>query len=228
MSDLTFGPGGYLYFTNLIAGVVQRIVPTGDDHAPVPVIETDATWGPLPLTVQLDGSATTDPDPGNILSYRWDLDDDGQFDDATTISTPVTFTTAGPHRVRLRVNDSMGAGAVAEVIIWAGDSPPAPVIDLPSATSANPGELVDFAGSRRRRGGRAPRRIRFVWTFAVEHCDEPGSCHEHLVGSAEEVDQGQFQMPDHDPPAYLEVRLTATDSMGMTATVHTTMEIVRP
>jgi hypothetical protein len=62
----------------------------------------------------------------------------------------------------------------------------------------------------------------------VEHCDEPGSCHEHLVGSAEGIDQGQFQMPDHDPPAYLEVRLTATDSMGMTATAHTTMEIVRP
>ncbi|MFI5044568.1 MAG: PQQ-dependent sugar dehydrogenase [Acidimicrobiales bacterium] len=228
VSDLTFGPGGYLYFTNLIAGVVQRIVPTGDDHAPVPVIGTDATWGPLPLTVQLDGSATTDPDPGNILSYRWDLDDDGQFDDATTISTPVTFTTAGPHRVRLRVNDSMGAGAVAEVIIWAGNSPPAPVIDLPSTASANPGELVDFAGHADDGEDGPLAASALVWTFAVQHCDEPGSCHEHLVGSAEGVDQGQFQMPDHDPPAYLEVRLTATDSMGMTATAHTTMEIVRP
>jgi hypothetical protein len=192
------------------------------------VIDADATFGPLPLTVQLDGSASTDPDPGSILSYRWDLDDDGQFDDASTSSTPATFTTAGPHRVRLRVSDSGGARADAEVIIWAGNSPPVPVIDLPTVTSANPGDLIDFAGHANDGEDGPIASSALEWAFAVEHCDEPGSCHEHIVGGADGVDEGQFEMPDHELPAYLAVRLTATDSMGMTATVQKTVEIVEP
>jgi hypothetical protein len=203
-------------------------VTTKGNHAPVPVIESDATWGPLPLTVQLDGSASTDPDPANILSYRWDLDNDGKFDDANTVSTPATFTTAGPHRVRLKVSDSQGASAIAEETIWAGNSPPAPVIDLPTVVAANPGDLIDFAGHATDGEDGSLAASALVWTFVVDHCDVPGSCHEHLVGSAEGLDEGQFEMPDHDPPADLEVRLTATDSMGMTSTVQTAIEIVRP
>ena len=84
--------------------------PTGDD----PVADAG---GPYVVAeggaIQLDASRTTDPDlPNDALSYAWDLDGDGQFDDATGISP--TFSAAsldGPGAVivGLRVTDNDGA-----------------------------------------------------------------------------------------------------------------------
>lgn len=56
--------------------------------------------------VALDGTGSSDPDPGGTLIYAWDLDNDGQFDDSTS-ATP-TFTMVGQDgvfTVRLRVSD---------------------------------------------------------------------------------------------------------------------------
>jgi hypothetical protein len=39
-------------------------------------------------------------------SYAWDSDNDGAFDDATTRTLTTTFTTTGPHVVRVRIRDS--------------------------------------------------------------------------------------------------------------------------
>jgi PKD domain-containing protein len=56
----------------------------------------------------------TDPDGGTMqLTSAWDLDGDGQFDDATGDVAHVSFL-AGPHVVRLRVTDGNGAGTVVE------------------------------------------------------------------------------------------------------------------
>jgi hypothetical protein len=52
-------------------------------------------------------STSTDPD-GTIVNRDWDLDDDGQFDDAAGSVTTKSFATAGDHHVRLRVEDNDG------------------------------------------------------------------------------------------------------------------------
>ncbi len=48
----------------------------------------------------------------------------------------------------------------------------------------------------------------------MHHC--PSNCHEHTVQSFAGVASGFFTAPDHEYPSYLELRLTATDSGGLT------------
>jgi len=57
-------------------------------------------------------STAADPD-GPIVSHTWDLDGDGQFDDAAGPVVSKTYSTAGRRMVHLRVTDSKGAVATA-------------------------------------------------------------------------------------------------------------------
>jgi len=52
-------------------------------------------------------SISDDPDDP-IVAEEWDLDGDGQYDDATGKTASRSFATAGAHVVRLRVRDSRG------------------------------------------------------------------------------------------------------------------------
>ncbi len=64
-------------------------------------------------TVTFDASGSTDPD-GTIVSYEWDLDGDGEYDDATGVTATTTYDDAGEVTVALRVVDDVGATATAD------------------------------------------------------------------------------------------------------------------
>ena len=49
-----------------------------------------------------------------------------------------------------------------------------------------------------------------------QHC--PSNCHTHLIQTYDGVAGGSFVAPDHEYPSYLELKLTATDSGGLTDT----------
>lgn len=55
---------------------------------------------------ELDGEGT-DPESG-VLTFEWDLDNDGAFDDATVEDPTVTFPDTGMVNVALRVTDDQG------------------------------------------------------------------------------------------------------------------------
>ena len=65
--------------------------------------------------IELDARLSSDPD-GDIVAYRWDLDDDGQFDDnGGPVTSPEEITpagSAGPRRIGLEVTDNDGNTAV--------------------------------------------------------------------------------------------------------------------
>ncbi len=89
-----------------------------------------ASFNYSPLTVNpfdtVDfASSSTDPD-GLLAAYAWDLDGDGQFDDATgaQVQRRNAFRTVGTHTVRLRVTDDDGATNVATVEVFVGNRPP--------------------------------------------------------------------------------------------------------
>ncbi|MFB6228254.1 MAG: CARDB domain-containing protein, partial [Halobacteriales archaeon] len=67
-------------------------------------------------TVTLDGTASTDSD-GSIASYEWDLDGDGQYDDATGPTASVSFDATGEQTIGLRVTDDDGATSTTTVTV---------------------------------------------------------------------------------------------------------------
>jgi hypothetical protein len=89
-------------------------------------------------------SSAVDPD-GDLRSQTWDLDGDGQFDDARGDEVLYTFVTSGAKTVRLRVEDEDGGAAVKERTLTVSPGPvakagflsPAPVIRLTTEILSN-------------------------------------------------------------------------------------------
>ncbi len=81
--DLQVGPDGLLYYVDIGGGGIRRIEYTAAvNQPPVAVAKATPTSGEVGMTVSFDGSSSSDPN-GDPLSYAWDLDADGAFDDST-------------------------------------------------------------------------------------------------------------------------------------------------
>jgi PKD domain-containing protein len=77
-------------------------------------------------------STSVDPD-GKIDKIRWDLDNDGKFDDGTSTTVESSFSTPGPHAVGIRVTDDRGETTASFRTIQVGAPPPPPSPPAPSA-----------------------------------------------------------------------------------------------
>jgi hypothetical protein len=62
----------------------------------------------IAVPITFDGTGSYDPD-GAIVSYEWDLNDDGIFDDAFGATPTVSFTAPGLGNIHLKVTDNNGA-----------------------------------------------------------------------------------------------------------------------
>ncbi|WP_439676609.1 LamG-like jellyroll fold domain-containing protein [Embleya sp. MST-111070] len=215
--QLTTGPEGDVYYVGFEDGAIHRIRYTGS--APTAVASATPTTGSTPLTVAFTGSASTDPDPGETLTYAWDLDGDGAFDDSTAANPSYTYTVPGTYRARLRVTDPVGlTGDSAPITITAGNSPPVPVIDSPASTLTwKVGDPIAFTGHATDPQDGAIPGSGLNWRIVMHHCTTPTSCHEHQI-TAQDGASGTFTAVDHEYPSWLELRLTATDSGGLTGT----------
>ena len=220
--NLQFGPDGALYYPDFDGGRIQRIQYTVANQQPTAAIAADPLRGPAPLAVDFDGRGSTDPD-GDPLSYAWDLDDDGQFDDSTSSTPSRTFTTDGAYRVSLRVSDGRGGQSTASVTIDVGNSPPTPTITAPIPTDRwSVGQTIAFSGSAADpEQGTLPASA-LDWDLILQHC--PSNCHSHPIQSFAGVASGSFVAPDHEYPSHLELRLTATDALGLTGTTSVSID----
>jgi len=68
-------------------------------------------------------SSSSDPD-GTIASQAWDLDDDGQYDDAAGATAAKRFTTGGTYTVGLQVTDDKGAVRTTSRTLTVGNQAP--------------------------------------------------------------------------------------------------------
>ena len=212
--DVQIGPDGDLYYVDL-GGTIRRVRYFSQNQPPVAVASAQPTNGVAPLTVAFDGTASSDPD-GDALSYAWDLDGDGAFDDAAAATASYTYTIPGTYLARLQVSDGT-ASATATVSVSAGNTPPRPVIDAPTgSTTWKVGDTISFSGRADDDQDGALSASALSWSLILQHC--PSTCHQHPLQTYPGVADGSFVAPDHEYPAHLELRLSATDSSGLTTT----------
>ena len=215
--QLQIGPGGDLFYPDFDGGTIRQVSFTPANQPPTAVAGATPTTGSAPLTVQFDGSGSGDPDAGDSLSYGWDLDGDGQYDDSTAVAPSHTYTSQGVYTASLRVTDSHDASSSAAVTITVGNSAPTATITSPApGTTWKVGDLIQFAGGATDAQDGALPASALSWSLILHHC--PSNCHTHLLQSFDGVAGGSFNTPDHEYPSYLELRLKATDSGGLTDT----------
>src|SRR4029077_6765102 len=103
--------------------------------------------GPAPLDVTFDASASSDV-RGDPLTYAWDLDGDGQYDDATGVTASRTYTDIGNVTVGLKVTDLDDISDTDSKVISAGNAPPTVHIDTPDPSLTwQVGDTVPFSAT---------------------------------------------------------------------------------
>ena len=93
--DLEIGPGGDLFYVDFDGGhdPADRATSPATSRR-TPSRPRNPTAEPLPLTVNFNGAGRATR-TATALTYAWDLDGDGAFDDSTVADAEFTYTTRG-------------------------------------------------------------------------------------------------------------------------------------
>src|SRR5918994_2472857 len=235
---MTFGPhqgSQALYYTTYggngpgsggSGGEVRRIAYTGNaNRPPTATVTANPTSGPSPLAVNFDGSRSNDPDTGDTLSsYLWDFGDGSPTQTTTTPTTSHTYSTNGTYTASLRVEDNHGTlSDPATVRIDAGNEAPTPVIESPSADMLfRVDEEITLSGSATDPEDGQLEVESLEWQVLLHHNAPNPHTHPSLFTTGNNLTI-TAPMPEGlistGAGNYLEVRLTATDSNGLSKTV---------
>jgi len=131
VSIATHPVDGGLYYVTWTNGIKR--IRYGGNQPPRAVASADRTYGPGPLTVQFNASASTDPE-GFPLTFSWNFGDGSpistQANPSHTFDAPAGVPT--PFNVILTVSDRSNATAQATLLISANNTPPVVTITSPA------------------------------------------------------------------------------------------------
>lgn len=149
---LEISGGGY---TVLAGRGVEQQPPVADAGGPYVTAEGES--------IGLDGTGSSDPNPGDELTYAWDTDGDGEFDDpAAGPNAPFARVGRdGVFDIALRVTDASGAVDVDETTVTVDNVAPTVEFDLPA--TAREGEEIVFTGKVTDPGWLDPLDVRVDW-----------------------------------------------------------------
>ena len=126
-----------------------------------------------------------------MLTYEWDLDGDGQFDDSTETAPTLTYLRRGTYTVTLRVTDTSGASTPTRSRSRSAAGRPRSTIAAPRPpTPGRSATTISFSGSATDQEDGALAGSALDWALILRHCDTPGDCHEHELEDF--LDAGRF------------------------------------
>jgi PKD repeat protein len=225
-TSLAFGPFGNtqaLYYTTYAGGGQVRRISYAQpgNNAPTAVASGAPLTGPPPLVVDFSAAGSSDPDPGDTLTFFWSFGDGSADVVTTSLTVQHTYASAGSFTATLRARDSSFAFSTpVTLIVQPGNTPPVPSIQSPApgATFAV-GQTVTLTGSAtdNEEGAIPPERL--TWTVLLHH-----DMHTHPFLGPMTGNNITFGGPAPEDLAaaansYLEVQLTATDLSSASATV---------
>jgi len=142
--------------------------PTADAGGPYGIDEGDS--------LSLDGSGSTDQD-GSIISYSWDLDDDGNYDDVSGATPTFSWSTLisngldddGTYTLDLRVEDDDGATGTGGTVLTINNV--APTIDVLNVnpSPSDEGQEVSFEAAVTDPGA---EEFTYSWTIGGRNYNE--------------------------------------------------------
>jgi glucose/arabinose dehydrogenase len=198
-------------------GSIERISYSPGNARPVARAEASPTASPtVPMTVQFDGSTSSDADPGDTLGYSWDFGD-GETSDAVAPSHQ--YDEPGSYDAVLTVDDGRGKSDSDSVTITAGNTPPdKPQVDRPAGYRGGGTIALSGTATDDQDGQLGPESL--TWDVTLVHSD-----HDHPFFHDRAGDELEFTDPaSHDADSYYEIKLTATDAGGLRTT--TVVELV--
>jgi PKD repeat protein len=174
--------------------------------APIAVISAAPLSGSAPLTVNLNGGNSSDPD-GSIVSYAWNF---GNGQTATGALVTATYSTPGTYVVRLTVTDDRGKSTSATTNVVAGTANAHPNAVLTALPTSGPAPLV-------------------VSVSAAGSADPDGTITKYAwdYGNGETAVGAQSQVTYTVAGTYT-ITLTVTDNKGATGTATETVVVDPP
>jgi PKD repeat protein len=118
-----------------IASMPPQVPPVADANGPYKGYEGSA--------ITFDASGSYDPD-GRIVSYDWDLDGDGQYDDASGVRVTFTWGDDYSGTIGLKVTDNDGLTDTDSTTVSVVNV--APKVDAGPDLTVNEGSLITFKG----------------------------------------------------------------------------------
>ncbi|WP_448625472.1 PQQ-dependent sugar dehydrogenase [Geodermatophilus sp. URMC 64] len=200
---------GDVVWADIGGAVLKRLVAAPGNRAPT--ASATQTSDPATRTVTFDGSGSSDLD-GDAVTYAWDFGDGAT---GTGVQATHTYAAPGtaPLTARLTVTDAQGATGTTTLTVVPANHVPVVALTAPPAdhrfavgepvrASATATDVEDGA-------------LEVTWRVVLIHCSG-GYCHEH---PGETFTGPTFDRPfdDHGPGTRLEIRATATDSVGIRA-----------
>jgi hypothetical protein len=122
--------------------------------------------------------------PGST-TYRWDLNNNGQYDDGRGASTSVIFADEGEYQVGVQATDLLGRVYTANTLVSISNVPP--VVDIGGDRSASEGEEVAFEATVDDPGQDV---LLFEWDFGDGSVIETNTLHPAHIYR----DQGNYQV----------------------------------
>jgi len=215
--DIDVGPDGNLYYLSRNGGEVHKIefIPGGANHPPTANFTATPTSGNPPLLVNFDGTPSTDPDLGTVLSYSWNFGD-GVSDNTSGAKVAHTYNQLGPYVSKLTVNDGDGGTNFKTINIGVGTPPVGTIITPLTGTKYNAGDVISFSGSATDiQDGTLPASA-FNWTILFHH-----NTHTHPFQIFNGVKNGTFTIPNIGEPSadvWFRIYLKVTNSIGISQT----------
>lgn len=215
--DIQIAPDGNVAYLGIRSGELREIVYTGTNHAPVAVADADRTSSAAaPLKVSFTGHNSSDPDPGDTLTYDWDFNDGSAHSAAPDVAHK--FMAAGSYDVTLTVSDGHPGGTVSTSLwIDVANTPPTDVLDAPTSDFRySIGDTIDLAISA---GDNEDGPLTGTSIFTEVRLIHLGHFHPVIEFTGRSA---SFTADDHgSDDTYYEVISTATDSFGRSTTTTT-------
>ena len=209
---------GYLYYTSYGANIREvKYDPTGN-QAPIARATQNVLYGLSPLTVQFNGTTSSDPE-GGPLTYSWDFGDGS----ATSTSSNPTHVFEAPnsnpiqYNVVLTVTDDNGLQKSVTLIVSVNNTPP--VINSTSVSNMNffpnTGVLPVTLTANVSDNETSNAQLIYKWESALHHDTH---FHANPVSFQPVSSVNLESVPCDNEVYFYRIKLTITDPQGLSTT----------